>query len=504
MNEIEKDQIVGLSEQESDDILGPISLDKNNQMIEDLAEAILNRIFEDDRLDALKHLRKPENDSRKRKYHGNSENFTDRRYITLEDWIPDNNKKLQSAVKANAWPKEYLQIITTLYEELLVENKNFPMKPNIVRGGKEFFDRIISGNNDLTVLLRIEVFMLALLFLPTPAFVYYGTTGVKVQKETPDELKKRMSLLGLEFLFLLDQKEFIKNLDCEFLTRNIKLLVDFFIELERDSSLYKTSFTLRQDVGLGALCELNDFMIELKNFAEEGIYRRSPHPRLHHRVRDDDLESSFQIIRPSRIEMTKQWGKSSKKLLEAVSHFADYKSHSILLYRSQIKLVSQSERVSAVQFKHFFSYFNKKARKPNGFQGYLDYLYFWKEDFETKDIVLDLVWVIDAAKLMQKTENELVYKLRNIPKELKDFLQKALDEKLEFFELQNIYLEFTPIPILQNRSDGLTPELLIERGDKSKWEIFQKRVLPYFVFLEILDPSYSDEMEYRFRRGQSS
>jgi len=34
MNEIEKDQIVGLSEQESDDILGPISLDKNNQMIE--------------------------------------------------------------------------------------------------------------------------------------------------------------------------------------------------------------------------------------------------------------------------------------------------------------------------------------------------------------------------------------------------------------------------------------------------------------------------------------
>ena len=138
MTEIEKDQIVGLNEQESDDILGPISFDKNNQMIEDLAEAILNRIFEDDRLDALKHLRKPENDSRKRKYHGNSENFTDRRYITLEDWIPDNNKKLQSAVKANTWPKEYLQIITTLYEELLVENKNFPMKPDIVRGLRSF------------------------------------------------------------------------------------------------------------------------------------------------------------------------------------------------------------------------------------------------------------------------------------------------------------------------------------------------------------------------------
>src|SRR5690606_12081087 len=176
-------------------------------------------------------------------------------------------------------------------------------------------------------------------------------------------------------------------------------------------------------------------------FAEEGIHSRSPHPRLHHRVRDGDLEPSLQIIRPSRIEMTKQWGKSSKKLSEAVSYFADYKSHSILLYRSQIKLVSQSERVSAVQFKDFFSYFNKKAKKPNGLQGYLDYLYFWKEDFETKDIVLDLVWVIDAAKLMQKTENELAYKLRNIPKELKDFLQKALDEKPDFFELQNIYLE---------------------------------------------------------------
>src|SRR5690606_9360763 len=166
------------------------------------------------------------------------------------------------------------------------------------------------------------------------------------------------------------------------------LLVYFFIELERDSSLYKTSFTLRQDVGLGALCELNDFIIKLKNFAEEGIHRRSPHPRLHHRVRDGDLESSLQIIRPSRIEMTKQWGKSSKKLSEAVSYFADYKSHSILLYRSQIKLVSQSERLSAVQFKDFFSYFIKKAKNPNGLKDYLDYLYFCKEDFKTKNIVL--------------------------------------------------------------------------------------------------------------------
>ena len=133
-------------------------------------------------------------------------------------------------------------------------------------------------------------------------------------------------------------------------------------------------------------------------------------------------------------------------------------------------------------------------------------MYFWKEDFKTQEIVLDLVWVIDAAALIQKNENngEHLYKIRNIHMELKAFLQKVINEKPEIFEEKRIFLEFEPIPLLQNRSHELTPEFLIELGDKTKWKIFEQKILPYFIFLEFFNIDYSDEIRSRFKRGQTS
>lgn len=54
MNDIEKDQLVDQSEQDSNDILGGISFDEKDQMIDSVAEAILNRIMDDERIKALK------------------------------------------------------------------------------------------------------------------------------------------------------------------------------------------------------------------------------------------------------------------------------------------------------------------------------------------------------------------------------------------------------------------------------------------------------------------
>ena len=54
MNDVEKDQSVDQSDQDSNDILGGISFDEKDQMIESVAEAILNRILDDERIKTLK------------------------------------------------------------------------------------------------------------------------------------------------------------------------------------------------------------------------------------------------------------------------------------------------------------------------------------------------------------------------------------------------------------------------------------------------------------------
>lgn len=65
MNDIEKDQLVDQSEQDSNDILGGISFDEKDQMIDSVAEAILNRIMDDERIKALKPLKGSIADSRR-------------------------------------------------------------------------------------------------------------------------------------------------------------------------------------------------------------------------------------------------------------------------------------------------------------------------------------------------------------------------------------------------------------------------------------------------------
>lgn len=68
MNDVEKDQLVDQDDQDSNDILGGIS-DEKDQMIDSIAEAILNRILDDERIKALTFSKEFDKDSRKNKDH---------------------------------------------------------------------------------------------------------------------------------------------------------------------------------------------------------------------------------------------------------------------------------------------------------------------------------------------------------------------------------------------------------------------------------------------------
>ncbi len=504
MNDIGKDQSVDQGDQDSNDILGGISFDEKDQMIESVAEAILNRILDDERIKTLKLSNDSITDSRRHGDRRKIEKNTNES-VLLDDLVPVNNKALEASIKQHKWAKEYLIIIETLYEELRVENRNFPLGRTDLPEHVNPVVRMGNLLNSLEVLRRIEVFMLALLYQPTPAFIFFGTSGARVKEETSLQLKERMTRLGLEFLFLWRNKNLIKALDAKYLTRNIQVLADFFNELEPTVG-EKTGFTFQQDLNFTSLSELNHLLIKLKSFVESGRHKKNLPSRMLYRVREGDEEPATLILRPSRIDMTKSWDRRSLQLSEAMSYFKKYERQSILLYRSQIRLNSKLGRVTAEQFQNLFSIFNKKAKKPNGLNGYSDFLYFWKEDFKTQDLILDLVCVFKAETLIQQTVNddEQLYKSRNIRKELENYLQNVLTDKLEIFEGQNVVLKFEPIPILQNPSYGLAPELLIEAGDKTKWKFFEQKILPYFIFLEFFDIDYSDEIRNRFKRGQAS
>ena len=402
-----------------------------------------------------------------------------------------------------------------LYEELCVEYTDFPFKlikgnanpiVSVIRESISFnTSRRCWGDSWYQLIMRIEVFMLALLYQPTPAFIFFGTTGKRVREETPLRLSERITRLGLELLFLWQNKYDIKLLEFNYLTRNVKVLVDFFKELEPLVG-EKTTFTLEQNITLDSLEALGSLLMELKSFAESGRYKKNLPQRIKSRVREGDAEPITVIVKPNHIEMTVDWKRRSKQLQEAILYFQKYKCQSIFLYRVQISLSLVSGSVTADQFLKLFGVFNKKAKKPNGLKGYSDFLYFWKEDFETQDLILDLVCVFKAEALMQQTENdgEQVYKYRNIRLDLQNYFQQVLNEQSEIFEGRKVSLQFEPTPILQNSSYGLTPEFLIELGDKTKWKIFEQKVLPYFIFMEFFDVNYSDEIKNRFKRGQAS
>ena len=319
MNEVEKDQSVGQDEEKGSDGLGGIVFDSKDEMVDDLAEAILNRIFSDERFGALKRQsdfkQVDEKDSRRRNRsnsRGEIQNPTNQ-FILLRELVPNNNKTLDMSIKQHKWAKEYLQVIEILYEELCVEYTDFPFK--LIKGNANPIVSVIResissntsrrcwGDSWYQLIMRIEVFMLALLYQPTPAFIFFGTTGKRVREETPLRLSERITRLGLELLFLWQNKNDIKLLEFNYLTRNVKVLVDFFKELE-PSVGEKTTFTLEQDLTLDSLKALDSLLMELKSFAESGRYKKNLPQRIKYRVREGDAEPITVIVKPNRIEMT--------------------------------------------------------------------------------------------------------------------------------------------------------------------------------------------------------
>jgi hypothetical protein len=501
--DLNNDQQIAQEDNSENLVLDKFTTDIKAQIIEELAEGLMSRMFEDERLKAFTSLENMEAKKGERSSNPIQEKIQKvqknmNSCIHLEDLVPKNNKLLNTVLKKHENAKNYLQIVHLLYEEVSVEHRDFPCtKHECLLGG---------ADETIEMLMRLESFMLLLRFKPTPAFIYYGSTGRYVRKESPANLEQRITSLGREFLFIWSKQETIRSLDHSFLTNNIKTLSDFFKNLYSNFR-NKTTFTLKSDLTLDSLSDLNNYLLALKEFMDSGQLEKRLAVGETTRVRDGDEEPERFFVRPNRIEFNVLWKTKTIKWKEAIEYFTSRfkdKGKSVLLCRAEIRLCSRRDRVTAKEFQDFFGAFNKKANTPKGLIGYSDFLYFWKEDFSNKELVLDLVSIFEADTLLKQDEreSEIVYSVRNIREELEEYLRNIhLDHKEKFTDDQ-VKLKFTPIPILLNPSYDFAPEFLIESGETKKWNIFENKIIPYFVYMETFDLPYSDDIPKRFTRAQ--
>lgn len=469
------------------------------QSIDDLAEAIIEQLLADERL--KKMFKQPgDNDQRKERRLLNRQKNKEQQYLSLEDLVAQENSSLASSIKSNQFAKEYLQVVDILYRELEVEYDDFPVE---TQKTNKYLQYLIVGDSwNLRTLMRIEVFMLTLLQQSTPAFLYSKEQMSQIRLESPKQLEQRVTRLGREFLFLWNEMDFIKQLKGNYFTRNVQILADFF-ECEDPSIKRFSGFKItKRDANFESLEALSDLFIKLTSFARRGKFQ--PNTR-DNRPRIGFVEPDAEIVKPSSIAMTKDWVKRSQQLREAIDYFRRYKQKNIVLYRFQIQLELKNSKVPYEQFQKFFGIVNKKAVRPQGFKGYLDFLYFWKENFITQDLIQDMIIILDASSLIDVPEQEdQKAKLRDIPAEFFEYMRVILNENSEIFENQKPVLKLFPIPVMQGWVWNMPAELIIETGDKEKRAFFENRILPYFVYMEIFDVDYSDDIKNRFKRGQKS
>ena len=285
--------------------------------------------------------------------------------------------------KKSQFADHYLKTIKLIYSELVAElgGKFFVKDLDDVEIDESTLLRNFKyGEGIADLLIRIETFVLVLAYSPIPAYIFDHESEKMLDGESLTKMKSRITALGYELLYLLDNLETIRKLNNGLhLSRNIQLFISFMIDyqFEPNRRTGKGRDLMRQEITSYTLNELNYILIDLKRAIEKGEYNR---PKLYlPRMLTSSKEVESVKAKWNAEGFKENLGKYSKRLKTAIDHFRTYKSTSISLYRMRIWLDSQDrDEVSLEQFKIFFGELNKKASKSDvGFKGYLNFFYIW-------------------------------------------------------------------------------------------------------------------------------
>lgn len=472
-----------------------------------LADLIVEKLLDSENLTTLVAASVPKN---MRSDRASSERDSEReskpnRYHYMRDLI-DTKRKPLGLSKNSQFAEQYLKTIKLIYSELVAElgDKFFVKDLDDVEIDIStilWHFRYREGIADL--LIRIETLVLVLSYSPTPAYIFDHESEKKLDDESLTKMKSRITALGYELLYLLDNLETIRKMNKGlYLSRNIQIFISFMVDYQfqpnRRTGIGRD--LMRQEITYYTLNELNYILSDLKRAIEKGEYDK-PNAYLPSGFsRRKKVESI--IAKLDAQGFKENLGNYSKRLQGVISYFRAYKSTSISLYRMRIWLDSQDhDEVHLEQFKKFFGELNKKASKSDaGFKGYLNFFYIWNIDGD--QWFQDIVLIIDSNTLLVTEKDGGDQKaIRNITQEFEEFAEKYLDHRAEviFAGQMKPQLQIEPIQLMYHLD--LPSQLLIDAGDRESWKIFENAILPFFLYHEFLELNLDEEISSRFGRG---
>lgn len=474
-----------------------------DEKMDDLASLLVEKILSDSRFDkVLGSLKETSNRTESRGSTKEERNYPVRQIQKIRYLIDPNRKPLQLSQKVK-FAQQYLNVIELIYTELQAElGKDFYKTDSANDTHIQIIDRILNRRNDIVGLLsRLERFVLVLAYNATPAYMFDDESVEDLDEEPLEKVQKRITALGHELLYIFSNLETIKELSSgKYFSSNIKLFLKFMEDYKYSPSRHtgQGRKLIDQDIYFESLNELNYILCNLKNTIRKGEFDKQSRFKLSILRREKYLNNTVSGINSESFKIAVN--KYSKKLQEAITYFKSYRSSSITLYRFRIWLGIDNQKITLGQFKKFFSELNKKAaRSEVGFKGYLNFFYFW--DKHNDQWFQDIVLIIDSDTLLQVGESKLNGSIRNVRQEFEDYAAELIEHRGNLiFENEKLpKIEVEPIPLMRHLD--LPSQILMEVNDHEGWNLFEKKILPFFVYQEFLEFTDDEEIRSRFSRG---
>jgi len=480
-----------------------------DEQLDDLASLLVEKILADSRFDKVLNNSRDvrQQTENRRPVHGERE-FRSRPIKVMRDLIDRNRKPLELGQNVK-FAKQYLDTIQLVYSELDAElDANYDESPLQRKIRKD-----LTKQYSIELLCRIETFVLVLAYSATPAYMFDNEDISDLEEESIDKIKNRITALGYELLYLFDDLEKIQkmkerenNMDEEiYLSSNIQLFLKFMQNygFQPNKRNLRGRNLLDEEINFESLNELNLILCRLKGAIGKGEFEMQT-PFWHQsemlKKRLMGIAHSNKIQGVSAAEFKALVDKYSKKLKGAIAYFRGYKEKSITLYRFRILLDDDTQKVTLDERKIFFGELNKKAAKSTvGFRGYLNFFYFW--DKHNDQWFQDIVIVMDSDALLQANNDSSSFYIRGIRKEFQQYASEFLDHRggVIFKNKKLPKIKIQPIPLMWHLD--LPSQILIEVKDRDGWALFEKKVLPFFIYHEFLEVADDEEIKDRFSKG---
>ena len=425
-----------------------------------------------------------------------------RKILKLRDLITFGNKPLELGHKVK-FAQPYLNIIKLIYSELEAElGDEFYNEGNDRGLYLSDLQRTARGENITDLLYRFEKFVLVVAFDATPAYMFDDETPESLEKESSERCKNRITALGYELLYILSNIETIRKMnDGTYLSSNLQLFLGFMDSYKYDA--YRRTGIgrnlLNQDIYFKSLNELNYILMDLKAALIKGDFVKKTTGNFQF-FRNQQLKNEI-VSGMSRVEFKDSTEKYSHKLQATITYFSRFKSMSITLYRFRIWIDSDIRPIELKKLKKFFSEVNKKADKANvGFNGYQDFFYFW--DKHDEQWFQDIVLILDSDTLLCSSDDEMSSSIRNIREEFEFYASEFLGRR------GKVIFENETLPTIEIESRSLMQhldipsQLLLNVKDRKGWSIFEKKILPFFVYHDFLDLVDSGVNGVRYSQGR--